>query len=184
MADINYLYIGTLVKKTQLNDSDAFAELYGLTYKKQYNYACHYLKDPYLAQDAVQDVYIHVLKHIHDIKDPSLFTAWLNQITFHTCFDMCKKRDRHYGEINPLALELSTDSNPDHDPENITEKKDEERRLKTAINSLPPAEQQVIVMKYFNDMKLEEIAKAIGCSRSTVKRQLASGKEHLAAIMT
>lgn len=183
MADINYLYLGTLVKKAQLNDSDAFAELYGLTYKKQYNYACHYLKDPYLAQDAVQDVYIHVLRHIHDLKDTSLFISWLNQITFHTCYDICKKKDRHYGEINPLALELTTESYIDYIPEDSAEKKDEGRRLQEAINALPPGEQQVIVMKYFNNMKLDEIAKATGISRSTVKRQLASGKERLAKQM-
>lgn len=183
MDKINYLYISGLVWKAQANDSDAFAELYAITYKKQYQYACHYLKDTYLAQDVVQEVYIHVLKHIHDIKDVSLFVAWLNQITFHTCFDLCKKKDRHYGEINPIALELTQDSYVDHNPENLTEKKDETSRLQHAINALPPAEQQVIVLKYFNNMTLEEIAGVTSLSRSTVKRQLASGKEKLAKMM-
>lgn len=183
MTDLNYLYMGNLVEKAKQNSSDAFAELYALTYKRQYNYACHYLKDPYLAQDAVQDVYIHVLKHIHDMKDPLLFIAWLNQITFHTCFDICKKKDRHYGEINPLALDLERDIYTEHNPEEITEKKDETIRLQKAINKLPPTEQQAIILKYFNSMTLEEIVLATGVSRSTVKRQLASGKEKLGKIL-
>lgn len=184
MADINHLYLGMLVRKAQAHDSNAFAELYGLTYQKQYNYACYYLKDTHLAQDAVQEVYIHVLKHIGDIKDPKLFLAWLNQITFHTCFDMAKKQDRHYGEINPLALELSEDEYIDHNPESLTQKQDEIDRLKAAINALPALEQQVIVLKFFNNLTIDEIVKATGISRSTIKRHLASGKEHLAAAMS
>lgn len=183
MSDIDYLYLGSLVRKAQHGDSNSFAELYAMTYQKQYNYSYYYLKDSYLAQDAVQEVYIHVLKHIKDIKDPQLFMAWLNQITFRTCFDICKKRDRHYGEINPLALELKEDLYEDHNPEEKTQKQDECYRLQKAINNLPPNEQQVIVMKYFNNMTIDEIVQATGISRSTVKRYLASGKEHLLEAM-
>lgn len=179
MADLNYLYLASLVTKAQQNDGDAFADLYGLTYKRQYNYACHYLKDIHLAQDAVQEVYIHALKHITDIKDPTLFIAWLNQINFHICFDICKKRDKNYGEINPLALELTFDSNIEHSPEDYTQLNDEKRRLRLAVNALPPSEQQVIAMRYFNNMKLEEIALTMGISRSTVKRQLVCGRDKL-----
>lgn len=179
MEDFDYLYLGSLVQRAQKGDSNAFAELYALTYEKQYNYSYYYLKDAYLAQDAVQEVYIHALKHINDIKNPKLFQAWINQITFHTCFDICKKRDRHYGEINPLALELSEDSYMDHNPEALTQKADEIYRLQVAINNLPSHEQQVVVMKFFNEMTIDEIVKATGISRSTVKRYLVSGKQHL-----
>ena len=54
MEDLNFLYLSSLVRKAQVGDSDAFAEIYALTYKKQYNFACHYLRDEYLAQDVVQ----------------------------------------------------------------------------------------------------------------------------------
>ena len=45
--------------------------------------------------------------------------------------------------------------------------------------SLPFNEQQVVVMRYYNDMKLEDIASALGCSRSSVKRYLISARERL-----
>lgn len=179
MEDLNFLYLSSLVRKAQVGDSDAFAEIYALTYKKQYNFACHYLRDEYLAQDVVQDVYIHALKHLGEIKETGLFVAWLNQITFHMCFDLCKKKDRNYGEINPLALELSEDSYIDHNPEEVTENRDEIRRVQQAVNALPPPEQRAIVMRFYNDMQIEEIAKATGVSRSTVKRQLLSGRDML-----
>lgn len=62
MAELDYDYIAKLVRKTQAGDSDAFAELYAATYKKQYYFTYQYVKDSYLAQDILQDVFILVLK--------------------------------------------------------------------------------------------------------------------------
>ena len=55
MKDLNIPYIAGLVIRAQHSDSDAFAELYALTYNKVYNYTRHYLRDDFLAQDAMQD---------------------------------------------------------------------------------------------------------------------------------
>ena len=60
--ELDYDYIAKLVRKTQEGDSDAFAELYTATYQSQYRFAYQYVKDPYLAQDILQEVYILVLK--------------------------------------------------------------------------------------------------------------------------
>lgn len=64
MKDLNIPYIAGLVIRAQHSDSDAFAELYALTYNKVYNYTRHYLRDDFLAQDAMQEVYILALKNI------------------------------------------------------------------------------------------------------------------------
>jgi len=179
MADYNHAYIASLVRQAQGGSSDAFTELYGLTYNHIYNYAARYMKDEHLAQDAVQETYITAFKNLRTIKDPSLFIAWLNQINFHTCFDMSKKLNNSYGLFDSEQLELFKDDNIEHNPEDIYEKQDEIARLNSAIQSLPFQEKQVIVLRYFNDLKLEEIAKALSISRSTVKRYLQSAKDKL-----
>lgn len=61
--ELDYDYLAKLVERTQMGDSDAFAELYTATYQKQYRFAYQYTKDSYLAQDILQDVYILVLKY-------------------------------------------------------------------------------------------------------------------------
>jgi len=182
MADYDYTYIASLVKRAQSGNSEAFTELYGLTYNHIYNYAARYLKDEHLAYDAVQETYITAFKNLKGIKDPSLFVAWINQINFHTCFDMCKKNNSTYGLINHEQLELTRDDNIEHNPEDIYEKNDEIDKLHNAIDSLPFHEKQVIVLRYYNDMKLEEIAKALSISRSTVKRYLQTAKDKLSKL--
>lgn len=179
MADFNHLYMGSLVKRAQHSDSDAFAELYALTYQHVYQYACRYLRDTYVAQDAVQEIYILALKNIQKIKDVTLFVAWINQIAFRVCFDLCKKRNQQYGEISPEFLELSPDEYQDHNPENRVLQNDQTRALQDAVKQLPFHEQQVIVMKFYNDMRIEDIAEAMQCSRSSVKRYLIHAKEEL-----
>lgn len=182
MADFNHAYIASLVRKAQAGSSDAFAELYGLTYNATYNYANFYLKDSYLAQDAVQDTYISALKNIHSLNDPSLFIAWLKQINFHTCYDMCKKNNASYGLVEPELLEIERDTNVDHNPEDVYEREDEISRLNKAIDELPFLEKQAIVLRYYNDTKIEDIAKMLKISKSTVKRYLNSARDKLKEI--
>ena len=184
MHEPDHNYLASLVVKAQQKDRNAFAELYGLTYKKVYNYAHYYLRDAYLAQDAVQEVYILVLRNIGQLNDPTLFTAWLNQIGFHVCYDLCKKQSSDYDDItDPELLDIIEDKNSDTDPENCAQNQDETQRLHTAIRSLPANEKQVIVLRYFNELKIDDIAKAMDISRSTAKRYLASGQEHLLSSM-
>lgn len=181
MAIFNHDYIGNLVMRAQADDSDAFAELYALTYKHIYNYAGHYLRDEYLAQDAMQETYVSALKNIRKIKEPSLFVAWLNQICFHVCYDMRKRNDAGYDlSVSSELLEFIKDDHSYHDPVISFEDKEEATSLQRAIAELPFNEQQVIVMRYYNDMKLEEIAAAMQVSRSSVKRYLISGRDRLA----
>ncbi len=184
MKEPNHQYLATLVLETRKGNNNAFAELYALTYDKVYNYSRHYLRDDYLAQDAVQEVYISALRRIDTLNDPMLFIAWLNRICFTVCYDICKKNDAKYGVVTESeTLETICDDHIDSNPESRAEQTDETRRLHRAIESLPLNEQQVIVMKYFNGMKLQDIANATGFSASSVKRYLKTGEAAIKNIM-
>ena len=54
MKPLDYKHIARLVSRAQEGDSDAFAELYAVTYQREYQFSLRYLKDEYLAQDALQ----------------------------------------------------------------------------------------------------------------------------------
>lgn len=182
MRELKPQYLAGLVIRAGNNDSDAFAELYGLTYNKVYNFARHYLRDEYLAQDALQEIYISVMKNLNKLSDPTLFIAWLNRISFNICYDMSRKLNRG-AYTDPEILEFVQDMHPRSNPETQYQQKDEYARLHAAMDSLPFQEKQVITMRYFSNMKLEDIADALDISRSTVKRYIAYGQEHLRILM-
>lgn len=172
--EYSYAYIAEVVKRAQTGDSEAFAELYSCTYSKVYYYCQRYLKDEYLAQDAVQEVYISAFKNSKKLNDPTLFIAWLNQISFHVCYDIMKKRKEDYGEANSEILEQILDLSPGSNLEESVVNDDEIARLNAAIKTLSNTEQQLVTLRYFNSMKIDDIVNITGLSRSTVKRQLAA----------
>lgn len=180
MPEPNHQYLAGLVIRFKQHDTDAFAELYALTYNKVYNYARHYLKDEYLAQDAMQEVYIAAFRNIDKLSDPTLFIAWLNRISFHVCYDIQQKQFGRQEFSDPELLELVRDDRPHSDPEALALRSSEIRQLRQAMEELPFQERAVLSMRYYNDMKLEEIASTMDLSRSTIKRYIVSAKEHLA----
>lgn len=185
MAELDYEYLAGLVKKAQNDNSDAFAELYVATYRKQYHFTYQYVKDAYLAQDILQEVYILALKNIGKLKNPRLFVSWLNQITFRVCFNTLKKRNQQVQELGntPETLSGMAEADNSNNPEQQFTLKNANEELMEKILSLPSNESQVIIMKYYNDMKLEEIAEAMDCSRSSVKRYLAQGRSKLEKLL-
>ncbi|MDE6675004.1 MAG: RNA polymerase sigma factor, partial [Acetatifactor sp.] len=180
MPELNHQYLAGLVVRFKQRDADAFAELYTLTYNKVYNYARHYLKDEHLAQDAMQEVYIAAYRNIDKLSEPTLFIAWLNRISFHVCYDIQQKQFGRQDFADPELLELVRDEYPGSNPEALVLQASEIQRLHQAMDELPFHERSVLIMRYYNNMKLEEIAGAMDLSRSTVKRYIASGKDHLA----
>jgi RNA polymerase sigma factor (sigma-70 family) len=78
-------------------------------------------------------------------------------------------------EIISQILDPKESSNPEVN----TQMKHEYKRLHEAIDALPFKEQQAVKMKFFNGMKLEDIAKTLGTSRSSVKRYISQGEEML-----
>ena len=189
MEALDYKYIAKLVSRAQIGDSDAFAELYAATYQRQYLYAYHYLKDEYLAQDALQETYILALKNLVKLKDPTLVISWLNQINFRVCYNLHKKQKLYNSEMvidNDAVLEGSLDAEglSYHDsPEEAVIKVDSKDYLMNQILNLPFTESQVILMKYYQNLKLNDIAQLMDISRNSVKRYLASGRERLAKIL-
>lgn len=113
MVVLDYNYLADLVVNAQNGDSDAFAELYAATYQKQYHFAYSYLKDEYLAQDALQETYILALRNLSKLRDPMLLIAWLNQINFRVCFHMYKKQERYNEELIGFDVRSETESSTD-----------------------------------------------------------------------
>ena len=184
MAELDYDYLAELVVKAQQGSSDAFAELYAATYRKQYKFAYQYVKDAYLAQDILQEVYILVLKNIKKIKNPKLFISWLNQINFRICFDVYQKQKRQVQELNNEctdAMEHSHGEAPS--PEQQIAIRSEQEDLMEKILTLPTKEAQAIFMKYYHDMSVSEIADSLECGYSTAKRYLASGRTKLGKLL-
>lgn len=184
MERLNHTYIASLVKRAQENDSDAFAELYLMTYKQQYVFARNYLRDDYLAQDAIQEVYILALKNLSKLKERKVFVAWLRQINLRVCYDMAKKQKTVPDTSDDEeTLKNIADDKVYNNPESQVMQVFEQKDLSEALNKLPLNEKEALLLRYSADMKFDEISRTMNVSISTVTRLLNRGTEHLKKIM-
>lgn len=181
MAELDYSYIAGLVLRARSGDSDAFAELYASTYQKQYMFACSYLKDEFLAQDALQETYITALKNLGTLNDPKLFVSWLNQINFRICYSLSTKQARFNAETDEYNSDtFGSQISDTPSAENQVVQVDENAYILQQVLALPFSESQAIFLHYYKNMKIDQIAYMMEISKSSVKRYLASGKKRLA----
>ena len=178
METLDYSYLAQLVQRAQGGDSNAFAELYMLTYQQQYRY----FKDEHLAQDALQETFVQALKHLRQLQNPELFIAWLNRINFRACYDLKRSRNDEQQEEYSEELLGSVHSQVGRTEEEVVEV-DSRRYILKQVMNLPLTESQAILMKYYQNLTIPEIAESLGVSESTAKRALKSGRERLARML-
>jgi RNA polymerase sigma-70 factor, ECF subfamily len=128
------------------------------------------VKNTPIADDILQEVFIKIHIHIHQLKDPGKLTSWVYQITRNTIQDFFKKN------TFPSGIELAQLSG--------TEKDDDiYRSLSNCINSkiakLSPTDQEAVLLTYFANYSQKELADFLGISYSGAKNRVQRAREKL-----
>ena len=154
-----------LIELAKRGDHDAFAELVDGALRRLDAAARLILRDPDLAQDAVQESLIRAWRDLPGLRDPDRFDAWLNRLMVHACLDLLRRRRRR-----PIEVELSPIDSmnvPDHS------KAFAERELvDAALRRLDPGHRAVVALHYLLGMPLREVAVALGIPYGTAKSRL------------
>jgi RNA polymerase sigma-70 factor (ECF subfamily) len=178
----DYQYYAYLASRIRKGDSNAFAELYDATYERLYRYVYYFLKNPDFVPDALQEIYISVYKNIHSLKMDKLLIPWMKQIAYHVCCDFAKQiAGRH-----ETATDLSDDTQASFsgtleapDCFQSVFDKDTALQLNTALSKLPVKIRQAFLLRYEQELKLEEIADFMDVSLSSVKRYINTAQKAL-----
>lgn len=150
------------IKLAQKGDDNAFYELINNRKSQLYKTAYAYVKNKEEAMDIVSETVYKAYISIKKLKEPSLFNTWLTRILINTSLDCLKKNSK----VVPLDENLWTDAF-------IIPKDDEQIiDLKIAVDRLSGKLKTIVILKYFQDMTLVEIAKILQCPLGTVKTML------------
>lgn len=141
-----------------------------------YNYAYRMLGNADDARDLLQEVFIAVYKNLETWRGDSSFKSWLMVIARNRCIEHYRRR-RDYGSEAELDATASEDEW--HDPEKVYASQQQGRQLQHAMQGLPLEQKEVVEMKFFQHLKLTEIAEQLGISTNTAKSRLYSGVEKL-----
>lgn len=161
------------MQKALNGDSAAFDALYAETNKAVFFTCIGFLKNEEDARDVTQEVYITAFEKLGTLESPEKFGAWIKRIAVNKCKNFLVKKNAHLehsidDKENPAELE---DENflPEEYAENA-----EKRRIVMEIvrNVLSDTLYQTVMMFYFDELSIAEIAEIMDCPEGTVKYRL------------
>jgi len=154
------------------SDRTAFAMLYRMHYERVFRYCCRRLFNRHAAEDVTSTVFFRVMRTISTFEGNSDgFHNWLYRIATNAVNDHLKTAKRRAEAIRNAAQHQGRN----HTVAGESDKELQKRNLavKQAILSLKPKYQTVITLRFFEKMKLVEIAEILGQNPATVRTKLA-----------
>ena len=143
---------------------EAFGALVGQYEATLYNIAVAILGNRADCQDAMQEAVLAAWRSLASLREPRYFKTWLTRILVNKCRRALRRR----GSL-PAPL-----------PEELPAPNDEETRLlRAAVDGLPAHLRPVVVLYYYEDFSVQEIARTLGLPRGTVQSRLARGRDAL-----
>ena len=147
-----------IAQKAIRGEEEAFILLMHIHKESLLRTALAFLKNEHDALEALQETTYRAFKKIHTLKEPSYAKTWLIRIMINYCQDQLKKDKRFLHSGNAIDSAFSDD---------LTQ-----IELQEALNALSPNDQQLIYMKYFQDIKIKDIAVIEKIPEGTVKSRL------------
>jgi RNA polymerase sigma-70 factor (ECF subfamily) len=156
-----------LVERAIAGDHDAFSVLARAAYPRLHGVARLILRDPERAQDAVQEALVRAWQHVRALRDPDAWDAWLHRLTVNACYRWASKVKRR-GEVE---LHVTPDLEPVY-PHDFVTTVAERDRMGRAIGRLPIDVRTVVVLHFYADLPLTQVADVLEIPVGTVKSRL------------
>ena len=173
-----------LVKRVKAGDESAFTEIYEKSQKLVYTTCLGILNNEQDAEDAMQETYITVYDKISTLEDEKTFVHWLKTVAANKARDKFKLKKDNLSYEDAVATEedLMGDDNLENLPDSLVLEKDKRDTLhKIMRNELSDAQYQTLLLYYYDELKISEIANVMECPEETIKSRLKASRIKLKA---
>ena len=158
-----------IVEQAKAGNKNAFKALYEEYYDRLYFFVLKNVDSKEAAEDITQDTFLKSMEKIDSLEKPENYVSWLHSIAYNKCTDMFRSRksDVYFDtdEEFEAAMESHSLNEPIMVPEDYATDKDRARQLKAMIDSLKPDMKSALILYYYNDMNLADVAKTMGKSK-------------------
>jgi RNA polymerase sigma-70 factor (ECF subfamily) len=159
-----------LIKETLSGALPSFDELILRYEKLTFKIALSFGKTKENAMDITQNVFLKAYQNLHSFRGKSPFKAWLMKITYNEGINWTRK-NKHYQNQDIFEEELMIDNHsPSQEDELLA--KEYRSQLLRSLFALNTKYRLAVVLRYFEDMPIREIAGAMKCSEGVVKNML------------
>ncbi|AFQ42240.1 RNA polymerase sigma factor [Desulfosporosinus meridiei] len=149
---------------------DIFEILVKQNYEKVYKTIYFYTKDKYISEDAVQQAFVIAYSKLNQLNSKDNFASWVTSIALNEAKHMLK--NNYHKKITPMT---------DFHKETLLYSEEDDIVLKEDINNtltkLKHKDNQILVLKYYADLTLQQISDLLGINLSNTKVRLHRAKE-------
>jgi len=156
-----------LIERFLAGDQGAFETLYRNYYDIVYSVAKGVLGDPEEAADTTQEVFRLVMRNLKRFDRRARFSTWLYRIAINRSIQQARSLHRR-----PRAMPLDAASAVSHE---TTEAADP--RIQQALQQLAPSDRAILILYYWQELSLAEIATTMQCSANACKTRLFRARE-------
>jgi RNA polymerase sigma-70 factor (ECF subfamily) len=166
-----------LVEQARRSDHDAFAVLVHQVSDQLYAVAYRILRDPGLAEDALQNALVLAWRRLPKLRDPDRFEAWIHRILVHACYDEAGRARSWKATVRVLPVDTPL---PFDDGDAVLDRDELER----AFLRLSVEQRAVFVLRHYLGLPLVEVAELLGVPAGTARSRLHYAIEGLRLALT
>ncbi|MCP4258628.1 MAG: sigma-70 family RNA polymerase sigma factor [Planctomycetes bacterium] len=163
-----------LVKAVLNGKKHVFAELVRRYERLVRGIALDILGDYHSATDVSQDAFVRAYERLGGLRKPEAFGPWLMKITRRCALDSVRRKSR---EIRLDTKNIGMIENPNGQLD------EDKQQLLAAVVKLSKAEKQVVMLRYFGDNSVKDVAEILSLSTGTVTKQLSRARVRLRKIL-
>jgi RNA polymerase sigma-70 factor (ECF subfamily) len=167
-----------IIEACRLGDRDAFRALYDLYKDRVYSIALYFFHgDPAAASDVTQQVFLKLMTSIRQFRGDAEFSTWLYRLVVNACMDAA--RSRRSDAMTSDRSRMEAFAAPGSQEEDYA-RAQMANSVRAAVSALPPKFRIAVLLRYFEDLSYDQMAKALHCSMGTVASRLSRGHKMLA----
>jgi RNA polymerase sigma-70 factor (ECF subfamily) len=165
----------------QKGEAQAFSILLKRHQKPVFNFIYKYLKNTEAAEEAFQEVFLRIIRTCTDYQPSARFTTWLYTVARNYCIDQLRKHkfrnhislEQNYEDHDDVSCGLHHRVQVQGTAADVASSAVElGRHLDRILAELTPEQKEVFILREFQGLKFEEIAKITGTSANTVKSRM------------
>ncbi len=168
-----------IIELARRGDTRAFAQIVQRYQAPVYNLAYRMLGNAADAEDAAQETFLRVYAQLKHYRADQKFASWLLSIAAHYCIDRLRRRKFQWISLDEENVQDTIPARTP-DPEQVAFMHEREEQVQQLLQKLSPAARAVVVLKYWNDLEIDEIASMTGDSASNVKVKLFRARQAMA----
>ncbi len=176
--------IANMVTQVKKGDQEAFEGIVDLFKDKIYRHCFRMVGNGHEAEDLAQETFLRAYRNISKYNNEYKFSTWIFRIATNLCIDRLRKKKPDYyldAEVPGtdganMYSQLSTEEPL---PEEVITENEQWNELQAEIMKLPEKYRTAILLKYVEDLSLEEISQVMDIPVPTVKTRIHRGREAL-----